>query len=93
MEQKMLQHFRFRISMPTLHAFLTRFLKLGAGGHLCSPRAFYFAERALQVRRPGREGGREGGKAGESRLAMLAQDATPRWPFSFISPIFAAFSL
>ncbi|EWM19991.1 cyclin b [Nannochloropsis gaditana] len=48
MEQKMLQHFRFRISMPTLHAFLTRFLKLGAGGHLCSPRAFYFAERALQ---------------------------------------------
>ena len=52
MEQKILKHFGFRVSMPTMHGFLVRFLKIGEGGHLCSPRAFYFAERALQVRTP-----------------------------------------
>ena len=49
MEQKILKHFNFRVSMPTMHGFLVRYLKVAEGGHLCSPRAQYFAERALQV--------------------------------------------
>lgn len=48
MEQKILHFFRFNVSMPTIHCFLSRFLKIAQGSHLCSPRAHYFAERALQ---------------------------------------------
>ena len=48
MEQKLLKHFKFRVSMPTMHGFLVRYLKVAEGGHLCAPRASYFAERALQ---------------------------------------------
>lgn len=48
MEQKILHFFRFNVSMPTIHQFLVRFLKIANGSHLCSPRAQYFAERALQ---------------------------------------------
>eukprot|EP00952_Eustigmatos_sp_NYUAD-ZCMA_P002182 9745-Eustigmatos_ZCMA.PRE.1 len=48
MEQKILKYFHFHVTMPTVHHFLVRYLKVAQGSHMCTHRANYFAERAMQ---------------------------------------------
>lgn len=47
-EGKILHYLNFKVTYPTTHGFLVRFIKLAKGGRLCAARANYYSERALQ---------------------------------------------